>query len=231
MVLRTLRVDEDFVMTGTTLLTYEPAAFQPAPQTSASAPHTIALAEPHLRSGLALMTALSFRHSVREFTGEALSDRQLGELLWAADGINRRVSGGRTAPSPHGIQEIDIYAALAAGVYRYEPQLHRLVLKRAVDARSQTGYQDFVANAALDLIYVVNYGRLVDMPTQQRDVFSAVTAGAIAQNVYLYCASAGLATVVRGWLNRRNLAEAIGLNEDEVPILAQTVGVPAPQRT
>jgi hypothetical protein len=64
------------------------------------------------------------------------------------------------------------------------------------------------------------------LPPAQRDTFSAVTAGAISQNVSLYCASAGLASVVRGWINHRLLAEALSLNEDEVPILAQTVGLP-----
>ncbi|WP_196391499.1 nitroreductase family protein, partial [Ralstonia solanacearum] len=64
------------------------------------------------------------------------------------------------------------------------------------------------------------------LPQQQRATFAAVTAGAIAQNVSLYCASAGLCTVVRGWLNQRQLAEALSLNEDEIPVLAQTVGYP-----
>ena len=115
----------------------------------------------------------------------------------------------------------------ATAVYRYDVQQHRLVLKHAVDARGQTGYQDFVGQAPLDLVYVVQTSRLLEMPVQQRDRFSAVTAGAIAQNVGLYCASAGLASVVRGWISPRLLVEALSLNEDEVPILAQTVGYPA----
>lgn len=213
-------------MTTSQLLRYEPAVPAPALLTQ-SALTEIALPQPALGAGPALVSALASRRSVRDFTAQTLTQQQLGELLWAADGVNRAASGGRTAPSPHGVQEIDIYAALPEGVYRYEPGTHKLKLKRAVDARNLTGYQDFVGRAPLDLVYVVNYGRLLDMPAQQRDIFSAATAGAIAQNVYLYCAASGLGAVVRGWLNRRNLAEAIGLNEDEVPILAQTVGVPA----
>lgn len=211
-------------------LTYTSIGTASAVLAAAGSPAEIALPKPELRSGLALMAALSFRRSVREFTDEALDERQLGELLWAADGVNRTATGGRTAPSPHGVQEIEIYAALPQGVYRYEPRTHTLRLRHAVDARNLTGYQDFVGRAPLDLIYVVDYGRLLDVEPQRRDIFSAVTAGAIAQNVYLYCASSGLGTVLRGWLNRRNLAEAIGLNEDEVPILAQTVGVPVGNR-
>jgi hypothetical protein len=156
----------------------------------------------------------------------------LGELLWAADGVNRPITGGRTAPSPHAFNEIDIYVALPNGVYRYDAPAHQLVLKHAIDARNLTGYQDFVGAAPLDLVYVVRTAKLLEMPQQQRDTFSAVTAGATAQNVSLYCASAGLATVVRGWINHRLLADALRLNEDEWPIHAQTVGfqigAPAP---
>ena len=73
---------------------------------------------------------------------------------------------------------------------------------------------------------MVNHARADQMPQSQRETFSGVAAGAISQNVSLYCASAGLACVVRGWLNHRLLAEALSLNEDEMPVLAQTVGHP-----
>lgn len=214
-------------MNETSWLTYSPYdGARPQPATGEVA-ESVDLPRPDLRSGVPLMTALSFRASTREFLPRALSIATLGELLWAADGINRPLSGGRTAPSPHAAQEIDIYAALPQGVYRYDAPTHRLLLKHAVDARNMTGYQDFVGAAPLDLIYVVRGSRLLDMPASQRDTFSAVTAGAIAQNVSLYCASAGLASVVRGWINHRLLADALRLNEDETPILAQTVGLPA----
>ncbi|HEX7684879.1 MAG TPA: nitroreductase family protein [Trinickia sp.] len=208
-------------------LTYRPSQRPRAQSPAGEAPDVIDLPRPDLRSGAPLMTALSFRASTREFLPRELSHATLGELLWAADGINRPLSGGRTAPSPHAAQEIDIYVALPQGVYRYDPPAHRLVLKHAVDARNMTGYQDFVGAAPLDLVYVVRGSKLLDMPAALRETFSAVTAGAISQNVALYCASAGLATVVRGWINHRLLADALSLNEDETPILAQTVGLPA----
>ncbi|SOZ40892.1 Nitroreductase (fragment) (plasmid) [Cupriavidus neocaledonicus] len=89
-----------------------------------------------------------------------------------------------------------------------------------------TGYQDFVGIAPVDLVYVANHGRMQDVPPGLRETFAAA-AGAMVQNAYLYCASAGLGAVVRGWLNRRQLAEHMSLNEDEVPILCQTIGKPA----
>lgn len=206
-------------------LQYQPiTGLLPHPANGEADKH-IELPAPDMSGGLPLMGALWQRKSTRSFTEEALSTRQLGDLLWAADGVNRE-SGGRTAPSPHGLNEIDIYVALPQGLFRYDTAQHRLVLKRALDTRNLTGYQDFVGLAPLDLILVANYSRMTGLVPQQREVFAAVSAGAIAQNVYLYCASAGLGTVARGWLNHRALAEAMSLNEDEVPMLAQTVGFP-----
>lgn len=171
-----------------------------------------------------LMAALATRMSSREFATTPMPPATLGTMLWAADGINRPASGGRTVPSAHAFNEIDVYVALPAGVYRYDAPAHRLVLKHAVDARNLTGYQDFVGRAPLDLVYVVQTSAILDMPPRQRDMFSAIAAGAIAQNVSLYCAAAGIGTVVRGWIDHRLLADALRLNEDELPILAQTVG-------
>ncbi|MFM0455281.1 nitroreductase family protein [Paraburkholderia nemoris] len=216
-------------MTEMQFLTYETLPDARPESTEGTAPKTIALPHPDQRSGLPLMTALSFRASTREFAPTPLSMGTLGGLLWAADGVNRPISGGRTAPSPHAYNEIDIYVALPNGVYRYDAPNHQLLLKHAVDARNLTGYQDFVGKAPLDLVYVVRTSSLQEMPQQQRERFSAVTAGAIAQNAALYCASAGLVNVIRGWIDHRLLADALRLNEDELPILAQTVGLPGPQ--
>ncbi|ACR28893.1 nitroreductase family protein [Burkholderia glumae] len=208
------------------LLTYaptppaRPAALQETPAA------VIDLPRPCLDGGVPLMAALASRSSCRSFAAEALPPASLGAMLWAADGINRPGSAGRTAPSAYGADAIDLYVALPGGVYRYDPLMHLLLLKHAVDARNLTGYQDFVGQAPLDLVYVVRTAALAGMPPSQLDIFAAVEAGAIAQNVALYCAAAGLGSVVRGWINHRALAEALSLNEDELPILAQTIGFP-----
>lgn len=212
---------------ATGLLGYEPRKDLLPRRPQGQAPEVLPLAAPEPSAGTGLMAALWARRSVRQFQAAPLPERQLGELLWAADGVNRPDVGGRTAPSPYGLHEIDIYVALPEAVYRFNPQRQQLELKRTVDVRNLTGYQDFVGDAPLDLVYVVNHGRLGTVPAQQRESFAAATAGAIAQNVYLYCAANGLAAVMRGWLNHRLLAEAIGLNEDEIPVLSQTVGLPA----
>jgi nitroreductase len=214
-------------MTDMQSLTYEPAPLLPAAPVSGEPHETVELPGPRDTGGVPLLTALARRRSTRAYADAPIALDTLGELLWAANGINRADTGGHTAPSAHGFNEIDIYVALPYGVYRYEPALRRLLLKHAVDARNMTGYQDFVGKASLDLVYVLRGSRVLATAPQQREFFAGVAVGAIAQNVSLYCASEGLVTVVRGWINRRLLADVLKLNEDETPLLAQTVGHPA----
>jgi hypothetical protein len=207
-------------------LPFQPVKALPRPAVGPSE-RIIALPEPDRTSGLPLMGALWQRKSTRKFDDQTLPPTRLSELLWAAAGVNRAQGAGRTAPSPHGENVIDVYAALPSGLYRYNPVHHYLQLKLAADVRSLTGYQDFVGMAPLDIVYVANHGRMLDVPPKLRETFAAAAAGAMAQNVYLYCASAGLGAVIRGWLNRRQLAEHMSLNEDEEPIFSQTIGYPA----
>ncbi len=186
----------------------------------------LALPPARTTGGLALMEALSRRHSEREFRPDALAPEQLSDLLWAAAGINRSEHGGRTAPSALNAQEVDLYVALSQGLYRYEPQRHVLLLVKAEDVRRVTGYQDFVDHAPLDLVYVADHGRMKTVPAAMRESYASVAAGAMAQNVYLCCASAGLATVVRAWFDRQALGQAMGLGPEQQILLTQTVGWP-----
>lgn len=115
------------------------------------------------------------------------------------------------------------------GLYRYEPAPHELQQVAAADVRRVTGYQDFVDTAPLDLIYVADHTRMKLVPAAQRGPYAFTAAGAMAQNVYLFCASTGLATVIRAWFDHRALADAMGLGPgpDLQLLLAQTVGAPA----
>jgi SagB-type dehydrogenase family enzyme len=188
---------------------------------------TMALPPPRRSGGLPLMEALRQRQSQREFAPKALRKQQLSELLWAAAGINRPALGGRTAPSAMNAQEVLLYVALPQGLFRYEPTAHELQLAAATDVRRVTGYQDFVDAAPLDLVYVADHARMRLVPAAMRQAYAYAAAGAMAQNVYLYCASAGLATVIRAWFDRDALARAMALGTDQPLLLAQTVGLPA----
>jgi len=176
--------------------------------------------------GLPLMQALSQRQSLRVFDPAPLPEQTLSDLLWAAAGVNRPALDGRTAPSAMNAQEVDVYVALPNGLFRYVAPTHTLHLVAASDVRRVTGYQDFVDTAPLDLVFVADFSRMKLVPATQRESYASVAAGAMAQNVYLYCASAGLSTVIRAWIDRGALAQALGLNNDQQVLLAQTVGRP-----
>ena len=183
----------------------------------------IELPPPDLSGGASLLEALGKRRSSREFRCDALSTEVLSTLLWAADGVNR-ADGGRTAPSALDAREIDIVVALPSGAYRFDPASHALILICAQDVRRVTGYQDFVDEAPLDLVYVADHGRMKRVPASQRASFASVAAGAIAQNVYLFAASAGLGTVLRAWIDREAIARSLGLTHGQEVLLSQTVG-------
>ncbi|KAF0164348.1 MAG: nitroreductase [Rhodocyclaceae bacterium] len=199
-------------------------ALRPKPATGDSAT-SISLPQPAVQGGLPLMEALALRHSAREFAPEALPMALLSNLLWAAYGINR-AGGGRTAPSALNAQEIDVFVALPSGAYRYDAVANRLDLVAASDLRSVTGYQDFVDEAPLDLVYVADHARMGLIPVAQRESYASAAAGAIAQNVYLFAAGNGLATVIRAWIDRAAIADALGLTHDQQVLLSQTVGYP-----
>jgi nitroreductase len=186
---------------------------------------SIILPPPDKHGGLPLMDALAKRHSSREFARDALPLPLLSGVLWAAYGENRS-GGGRTAPSALNAQEIDVFVALPSGAYRYNAAAHELHLVAASDLRRVTGYQDFVDEAPLDLVYVADHGRMRRVPVRQRTSYAAVAAGAIAQNVYLFSAGNGLATVLRAWIDRDAIANALGLTHDQEVLLSQTVGYP-----
>ena len=201
--------------------------FISAERISAKEVESIKLPIPQMQSGKPLMQALQERKSSRAFSNKKLSLQVISDMLWAADGINRQESGLKTAPSAMNMQEIDIYVSMAEGLYLYDAETNKLILVLAQDIRAVTGKQDFVAAAALNLIYVANLAKMSKIPAQDAQFYAAIDTGFIGQNVYLYCASAGLTTVVRGFMDVPLLSAAMRLKSDQKIILSQTVGYPA----
>jgi len=165
------------------------------------------------------------RRSIREYADRPLPPRVLSDLLWAAFGVNRP-SGDRTAPYWRHIMVIDVYAALDDGVWFYDPKLHQLEQRLPSDIRAQTGTQDFVGTAPLNLIYVAHGERMHDVSPEERRLYASVDTGFIGQNVYLFCASEGLATVFRGSVDVKRLANTMKLGAEEFVTFAQSVGYP-----
>jgi SagB-type dehydrogenase family enzyme len=187
----------------------------------------VVLPPPQAAAPMTVIEALRRRRSSRDFAAKELPRDVLSMLLWCAFGVNRPDSGGRTAPSAHNWQEIEVFVALAEGAYRYVPRRHALQPVASADLRPATGVQGFVGNAPLNLVYVADFAKMVDASAEDRIFYAAADAGFVAQNVYLCCAAAGLACVVRGLVDRRKLAPLLKLTVDQRIVLAQTVGFPA----
>jgi SagB-type dehydrogenase family enzyme len=184
----------------------------------------VPLPAPKTEAGMPLMQALKKRSSAREFSQKELSLQTLSDLLWSGFGINRS-DGKRTAPSARNMQEIDIYVAKADGLFRYNAKENALELIIPEDIREATGKQDFVKSAPVNLIYVADLAKVGKIGAQN-DSWTALDTGFIAENVYLFCASEGLVTVVRGMFEAEKLSKAMKLRADQKIILTQTIGYP-----
>lgn len=187
---------------------------------------SIKLPEPQMGAGKPLMQVMKERRTGREFSEKEIPLQVLSNLLWAANGVNRTDSGKRTAPSAMNWQEIDIYVAMPTGLYLYDAGKHELEFVLGEDIRHMTGTQEFVKAAPVNLVYVADLKKIGDRPDDVKNFYSAVDTGFISQNVYLFCASEGLSTVVRGSIDRTAMAEAMKLGSEKKITLAQTVGYP-----
>lgn len=194
--------------------------------TSAEELKPVQLPKPQMEIGRPLMKVLKDRRSSRAFSTEKLPMQVLSNILWAAFGVNRPDSGKRTAPSARNWQEIDIYAATAEGLYLFDAKAHVLRQVLAKDIRGMTGRQPFVREVPLNLIYVADFSKMTGKTDTEKPFYSGADTGFISQNVYLYCASEGLATVVRGLVDREPLAKVMGLRTEQKITLAQSVGYP-----
>ena len=190
----------------------------------------IALPAPRAEGGKPLMEALKERRTIRSFSDKKLSMQTLSDLLWAAFGVNRP-DGRRTAPSARNWQEIEIYVVLEEGAFLYDAAANTLRMIAGEDLRRMTGAQKFVAAAPLNLVYVADIAKMKGALRDDIALYSSSDAAFISQNVYLFCASEGLGTVVRGSVNRDACAKALKLPGDKKVILAQTVGYPAEEAT
>jgi SagB-type dehydrogenase family enzyme len=190
------------------------------------APSELALDADFPPLSMALLDVLLRRRSCREFSEREPRLAVLSRLLWAAFGINRPGESGRTAPSAQNKQEMRVYVALAGGLYLYDARAHLLQLVVADDLRAATGGQDFVATVPVNLIYVAELDPVPGASRVEQEFYAALDTGHISQNVYLFCAAEGLATVSRGQIDRPALERLMRLPPGQHVILAQSVGYP-----
>jgi nitroreductase len=187
---------------------------------------TVQLPPPRTEGGKPLMEALKLRSTSRAFAPDPIPLQTMSDLLWAAWGINRPTEGKRTAPSARNWQEIDVLVVDARAAWRYDAAANSLEPVVAGDLRALTGAQEFVKEAPLTLVFVADPARMKGSDDATRQPWAYADAAFISQNVYLYCASEGLATGVRAMVDRPALAKALGLPADRIIVFAQSVGYP-----
>lgn len=192
----------------------------------------IQLPPPDTTGGIPLMQALQKRQSTRDYQNTPIPIHVLSSLLWAAQGVNRDNPDFRTAPSFRNINGIEIYVVLPYGTYLYQPTTHSLKQILQEDIRFATGTQEFVNTVPLNLVYVADLSKQPSelAPTTKLTV-SCADIGFIGENVYLFCASAGLGTVFRAMLDPDYLTRRLGLPAFKKVIYAQSIGYPEQPET
>jgi len=191
---------------------------------SSIAQEIISLPAPVKNGGKPLMEVLNERSSSRDFIDQDLTEQQLSDLLWAANGINRE-DNKRTAPSSHNNQDIEIYLTTSKGLFVYKAEEHGLISLSESDMRKIAGKQDFVKKASVNLIYVSDFDKLGKGSEESKLLTAATHCGFIGQNVYLYCTSEGLISVFRAWINKEKISEVLGLKSNQHVIYSQSVGL------
>lgn len=170
-----------------------------------------------------LMQALEKRQSVREFNKGNIPLRELSNLLWAANGVNRE-DGKRTAPSALNKQDVDVYVCMENGAYKYDAKGHALVQVTDKDVRpAVAAQQTWAADAPVVIVLVSDLRKLGGEKARE---MGAIDAGHVSQNVCLYCAATGLATVPRASMDKRAVATALNLENGQEPMLNLPVGYP-----
>ena len=191
----------------------------------------IELPQPQKNGGMPLMDAIKNRKSIRDFSNKEIPIQVLSDLLWAACGINRPQDQKITVPSAGNVQNISVYVAKADGLYLYDATNHRLILILNEDVRVKIGIQRFKRDAPVKLVYVADLSILLEkmsgVSRNTVECFSMAHTGFVSQNVYLFCASFGLATVVQGQIEYDDAYKAImKLEADEEIMLMQSIGYP-----
>lgn len=170
--------------------------------------------------------ALQDRHSIRSYADKQLSEQTLSNLLWAANGVNRK-DGRRTAPSAINAQDIELYVNKADGVYHYAAADKKLVKVSSEDIRTIiVGRNQFAMKAPVVILLVSDKAKF--RGNQNADILGAMDAGYVSQNIYLFCAAEGLGTVACApRMDAEKVQKALGLSDNSIPLIYHPVGYPA----
>lgn len=188
------------------------------------------LSSPEAAGRLSLEACLARRRSVREFAPSELSEREVSQLAWAAQGITEPAQGLRTAPSAGALYPIDVYFVRREGAHRYVPEAHALEPAAPGDLRPALARaalaQDWIAEAPLVAVITATYARLRGRYGGRAERYAWLEAGHVAQNVHLQAVALGLASAPVGAFDDARVVEVLGLPDGEHPLYLLPVGHP-----
>lgn len=200
------------------------------PESNEPETNTLQLPPPDTTGTVSLEQAIAERRSVRSFTEQALTEEQIGQLLWAAQGITAPGRGLRAAPSAGALYPLEVYVVTAQGVYHYQPRGHLLRLHLSGDqtatlARACLG-QGCVQQAAANFVITAVYSRTQAKYGERARQYVDIEVGAAGENLLLQAVALDLGAVMVGAFRDQAVAQALQLPADHHPVLVIPVGHP-----
>jgi len=191
---------------------------------------TVKLPQPDKAGRMTLEAAISRRRSMRSYESTALTMKELGQVLWSAQGITDEQRGLRAAPSAGALYPLEIYVAAAEGLFKYRPHGHALEVTSEKDLRSALARacvnQRWMARAGAHIIITAAYGRTARKYGERAKLYVPIEAGAVCENVSLQAVALGLGTCTVGAFEEAELSRILGLPDSETPLLVMTIGKP-----
>jgi SagB-type dehydrogenase family enzyme len=199
-----------------------------------AAPHdkgeTIELPPPRLKAEISLEETLTRRRSVRNYTDKELTWEQIGQLLWAGQGVTRDW-GARTAPSAGALYPLEVYVATANGLYHYRPEGHTVTAAPQVGLRQELWKvglkQDWIRDAPAVFVIAAVYERTSTKYGRRAERYVHLEAGHVAENLLLQAVALGLGGVPIGAFYDEKVQAVLGLPQDQEPLYLIPVGYPS----
>ena len=199
--------------------------------TATKAVDVLDLPDPRVRGELSLEEVLAARRSIREFSAEPLTMRDLSQRLWAAQGVSASW-GGRTAPSAGALYPLEVYVVTAEGLYHYLPEGHEMEVLAHGNRRPSLAVaalgQSAVAEAPAVVVITAVYGRTSQKYGDRGARYVQLEAGHAAQNVLLEAVSLGLGAVPIGAFADSAVKGVLDTPPDHAPLYLIAVGHPEP---
>ena len=202
-------------------------------------PAQIYLPQPSQKGSISLEEAIAKRRSIRHFTPEPISQLQLSQILWAAQGITDTWGRYRTVPSAGATYPLEVFVVcglnciegIGDGIYHYNIANHSLTLHYKGDVRLELARvaldQEFIYQAPLDIVICALYERTTLRYGNRGERYVHIEVGHAGQNIYLQATTLGLATVAIAAFHDEEVRKVLRLDKPYKPLYIMPVGKPA----